>query len=150
MYGCRWPRSYHSCAAPLRSETLRLGFEDAEICCLSTRGSRLQPRRARSRCDRPATSFLALSRSNFLFSKPPIRPEFLLRNLRHRSAGISGTWEFIGCNGSCGQGADRRLRGTDGSNPPRSSRESTNHRFLPDLTGSPTVSCCVCSSLPTT
>src|SRR6516164_3418440 len=31
-------------------------------------------------------------------------------------------------------------RGTESSNPSPSSGESTNHRFLPDLTGSPTVS----------
>src|SRR6516225_3164633 len=73
-----------------------------------------------------ATSFLALSRSNSPFSTPPIRPEFFLRNLRHRSGGISGTSEFIGCNRSWGQGGDRRVRGTDGSNPPSSRGESVS------------------------
>ena len=41
-----------------------------------------------------AASFLALSRSNSPFSNPPIRPEFLPKNLRHRSGGIGGTWEI--------------------------------------------------------
>jgi len=44
--------------------------------------------------DCAATSFFALSRSNSPFSKPPIRPEFFLRNLRHPSGGISGTCEI--------------------------------------------------------
>src|SRR5262249_59978147 len=75
-----------------------------------------------------ATSFLALSRSNSRFSKPPIRPDFLLRT-RHRSGLINGTWEIHGCNRLSGQGCDGRLRGTDGSNPPPSIGESANHRF---------------------
>src|ERR1700732_4833202 len=70
-----------------------------------------------------ATSFLALSRSNSPFSKPPIRAEFS-RGPRHRSGGINDTCEIHGCNRLSGQGGDGRLRGTDGSNPASSSGES--------------------------
>jgi hypothetical protein len=76
-----------------------------------------------------ATSFLALSRSNSPFSKPPIRPEFLLRT----SAPLRRNKRQLG--NSRLQQIKRprrrwRLRGTDGSNPPPSSGESTNFRFL--------------------
>ena len=41
--------------------------------------------------------------------------------------GINNTWEIHGCNRLRGQGGDGRLRGTDGSNPPPSSRESATN-----------------------
>jgi hypothetical protein len=41
------------------------------------------------------------------------------------SSAVKDTWEIHGCNRLSGQGGDGRLRGTDGSNPPPSTSEST-------------------------
>ena len=74
-----------------------------------------------------ATSFLALSRSNSPFSKPPIRPEFLLRT----SAPLRRNKRHLGNSRLQQIKRPRRrwpLRGTDGSSPPPSSGESVSLR----------------------
>ena len=43
--------------------------------------------------------------------------------------GINDGWEIHVCNRLSGQGGDGRLRGTDGSNPPPSSKESVRTRL---------------------
>ena len=82
-----------------------------------------------------ATSVIALSASNFLSLKPPIRLEFLLR-ISALFRQNKRTWKIHGCNRLSCQGADGRLRGTDGSNPVPSSGESCK---LPNQGGPPSA-----------
>src|SRR5215813_1759023 len=99
-----WPNGCISIGPPARRSRCRTtSYTPSGSRCTTIRifvGSSISCARnstVSARCTKiyAATCFLALWRSNSPFSKPPIRSEFLPKNLRQRSGGISGTWEFI-------------------------------------------------------